>query len=63
MIKLDKYDVEILKTLQRDGRITNQKLAERVSLSTAPCWRRVNRLEQNGAIEGYVALANRQQLG
>jgi DNA-binding Lrp family transcriptional regulator len=60
---LDKYDAEILAVLQGNGRITNQKLAEQVNLSTAPCWRRLNRLEQDGYIERYVALVNSEQVG
>jgi hypothetical protein len=40
-IKLDKTDRRLLRELQRNGRISNQELAERTSLSTAPCWRRL----------------------
>ncbi|MFQ5544674.1 MAG: Lrp/AsnC family transcriptional regulator, partial [Acidiferrobacterales bacterium] len=50
MDAVDRFDRKILELLQRQGRITNQKLAEQVELSTAPCWRRVNRLEQDGVI-------------
>lgn len=59
----DNFNRKILHTLQRDGRITNQRLAERVDLSTAPCWRRVNRLEKEGTIARYVALLDRERLG
>lgn len=59
----DRYDRRILQTLQRDGRITNQRLAAQVDLSTAPCWRRVNRLEKEGVISRYVALLDREELG
>ena len=63
MPKLDQFDKTILTELQRSGRITNQRLAERVNLSPAPCLRRVDKLEQAGIIKGYVALAEREQLG
>ena len=60
---LDRFDTEILLILQRDGRISNRDLAEQVGLSTAPCWRRVKRLEREGYIEKYVAVVNPQKLG
>ena len=63
MTKLDHFDKSILTRIQRQGRITNQRLAESVNLSPAPCLRRVDKLEAAGVIRGYVALADRQQLG
>lgn len=63
MIKLDKYDKSILSLIQRRGRITNQRLADHVSLSPAPCLRRVDKLESAGIIHQYVALADREKLG
>ena len=62
-MKLDKFDRAILSTLQRDGRMSNQELAEAVNLSPSPCLRRVRRLEEAGYIEGYVALLNARKLG
>ena len=59
----DKFDKAILSVVQQDGRITNQNLAKQVNLSTAPCWRRLNKLENQGIVEGYVALLNRESLG
>jgi Lrp/AsnC family transcriptional regulator, leucine-responsive regulatory protein len=53
--ELDRKDREILRILQRDGRITNQDLAERISLSPAACLERVKSLTQNGYIRGYHA--------
>lgn len=53
---LDALDRRILAVLQRDGRISNQQLAERVHLSASACSRRVARLEESGVIAGYVAL-------
>jgi len=52
-----------LRRLQRDGRISNQDLAEAVSLSASPCLRRVRRLEENGVIESYAARLNARKLG
>src|SRR5690348_8372103 len=50
---LDRYDVAILDELQRDARLSNAELAERIGLSAAPTWRRVKALEQRGVITGY----------
>ncbi len=55
MIKLDDRDLKMLSILQRDGRITNNALAERINLSPAACWERLRRLEKSGIIEGYFA--------
>lgn len=60
---LDKVDAEILDRLQRDGRLSNAKLAEQLALSETPCWRRLKRLEELGVIEGYQAILNRRMLG
>ncbi len=55
MIKLDRYDLAILRILARDGRITKSKLAEEVNLSISPAWERVRKLEESGVIRGYRA--------
>jgi len=60
---LDKFDLAILEQLQRDGRLTNTELAQRVGLSSAPCWRRVRALEEAGFIMGYRAVLNRRKVG
>lgn len=52
----DQVDLRILRTLQADGRISNLDLAKKVGLSPTPCYRRVQRLEAEGAIRKYVAL-------
>ncbi len=62
-MNIDAFDHAILQRLQRDGRITNQELAEAVNLSPSPCLRRVRRLEEEGIIEGYVARLNARKLG
>ncbi len=61
--ELDKLDQKILATLQRDGRISNQQLAEQVGLSPAACWRRVRTLEETGIITGYSALVAPDRIG
>ena len=63
METLDKFDVAILGELQRDARLTNAELAQRVGLSAAPCWRRVRALEQAGFILGYRAGIDRRKIG
>jgi DNA-binding Lrp family transcriptional regulator len=61
--ELDGIDKEILRRLQRDGRISNRELAASVGLSPAPCLRRVQRLEEHGYIRGYVALIEPDKVG
>ena len=63
MESLDKFDWSILNELQRDGRLSNAELAQRVGLSAAPCWRRVKALEQAGYIQGYRAVIDRHKVG
>ena len=53
---LDSYDRAILKTLERNGRITVTELADRVGLSKTPCQIRMKRLESRGYIKGYAAI-------
>lgn len=61
--ELDKYDRLILGILQKDGRLSNQELADRISLSPSPCLRRVRHLEELGLIAGYRAQLNARKLG
>ncbi len=56
-------DLNILGLLQRDSSLTAAEIAERVNLSPSPCWRRINRLEQEGYIERRVALLAGEKLG
>jgi Lrp/AsnC family leucine-responsive transcriptional regulator len=63
MKSFDATDRTILLALQRDARQTMAELAEQVSLSQSPCWRRVRQLEESGVIEGYHARLNRSRLG
>jgi Lrp/AsnC family transcriptional regulator, leucine-responsive regulatory protein len=62
-VQLDSIDRAILAALQREGRIANQVLAERVHLSPSACLRRVKALEDAGVIAAYVALLNPRAVG
>jgi len=60
---VDTIDRAILDQLQRDGRVANNELAERVGLSPSPCLRRVRNLEQGGVITRYGAVLDREAVG
>lgn len=61
--ELDKIDRAILAAIQRDGRVSNARLAESVGLSETPCARRLKRLETDGYIEAYRGVLSRTALG
>lgn len=61
--KLDRFDTEILRVLQRDGRLTINDLSARVGLSPSPVARRLRHLEEAGIITGYAALIDEVALG
>lgn len=60
--KLDKTDLQILRTLQENARLTTKELAARVSLSSTPVFERLKRLESNGYIKKYVAVLDAEKL-
>jgi Lrp/AsnC family transcriptional regulator, leucine-responsive regulatory protein len=60
---MDYIDRNILRELQKDGRLTNQELAQRVGLTASPCLRRVRQLEQDGVIQGYRAVIDPEAVG
>lgn len=60
---IDRTDLRILEVLQKEGRLSNQELAQRVNLSPSPCLRRVRALERAGIIRQYVALLDPQKVG
>ncbi|PSM18013.1 Lrp/AsnC family transcriptional regulator [Nitratireductor sp. StC3] len=62
-MSLDRIDYAILDTLQRDGRISNAALAEKVGLSQSACSRRLDNLEKTGVIHGYHAKLSNAALG
>jgi DNA-binding Lrp family transcriptional regulator len=61
--KLDKIDLNILRELQTEGRLTNIELSKRVGISAPPCLRRVKNLEEAGFIGSYHAHLNIVNLG
>ena len=62
-MKLDRTDQTILAELQRNGRLTNRELAEKVHLSESACLRRVRSLEEAGVIDRYAALVSQTKVG
>ena len=62
MEKLDKVDLQILRTLQSNARLTTKELAARVSLSSTPVFERLKRLEANGYIKKYIAGLDAEKL-
>ena len=62
-MKLDEIDRQILKILQKDARISNLELAEKVNLSPTPCARRVKRFQDEGLIKGAVTVLDQELLG
>ena len=60
---LDAFDIQILRELRRDGRISLQDLSERVGLSATPVARRLRQLEDSGIVTGYCALIDEVALG
>lgn len=59
---IDATDRRILTVLQKEGRVSNAELSERINLSPSACHRRVQRLEEEGFIAGYVALLNARKM-
>jgi len=60
---MDKIDQKIILELQKNGRLSNQELAERVNLSPSPCLRRLRNLENEGIIKGYSATVDQVAYG
>ena len=60
---MDRYDAAILSALQRDGRLSWAKLAERINLSASACQRRVEALIDRGVIENFTVNLNEEALG
>ncbi|MEN9708594.1 MAG: hypothetical protein RIQ68_1002 [Pseudomonadota bacterium] len=60
---MDSIDRKILTTLQADATISIAELADKVGLSQTPCWKRIQRLEQQGVILGRVALVSPEKIG
>lgn len=62
-IAIDAVDRKILNLIQRDASLTVAEVAEKVGISQSPCWRRIQRLRDDGIIRGQVTLLDRERLG
>jgi DNA-binding Lrp family transcriptional regulator len=62
-LDLDAVDAKILDLIQTDAALSVAEIADRVGLSSSPCWRRIKRLEELGVITGRVTLLDRERLG
>jgi Lrp/AsnC family transcriptional regulator len=63
MTGINRTDLQILDALQHNGSLTTQEIADRINISQSPCWRRINKLEEQGLIDKKVTLLNREKLG
>ncbi len=62
METLDKTDLQLLRTLQNNSKLTTKELAAQVNLSTTPVFERLKRLESGGYIKKYVAILDAKKL-
>ena len=60
--KLDKTDLQLLRVLQQNARMTTKELAHEVNLSTTPVFERLKRLERDGIIKKYIAILEAEKL-
>src|ERR1700759_5431736 len=60
---LDAVGVRILELIQHDASLSVAEIAERVGLSSSPCWRRIKRLEDEGIVQRRVTILDREKLG
>jgi Lrp/AsnC family transcriptional regulator len=60
---LDTIDLKILNLMQQDASLSTAELAERVGLSQSPCWRRIQRMREEGYIKSQVVIVDRLKLG
>ncbi|MFC4308754.1 Lrp/AsnC family transcriptional regulator [Steroidobacter flavus] len=61
--ELDTIDLKILNLMQQDASLSTAELAERVGLSQSPCWRRIQRMREEGYIKAQVVIVDRLKLG
>lgn len=62
-ISLDRFDLAILRALQRNARASLQELSQEVGLSRSPCWARIKRMEDAGVIAGYTIKVDAEKVG
>lgn len=63
MKELDSTDIDILRALQADGRLSVRELAAKVHRSATPVFERLRRLEADGVIKSYAALIDQNKIG
>lgn len=63
MVKLDETDLQILRTLQKNAKLTTKELADAVHLTPTPVFERQKRLEKRGYIKKYIAVVDPEKLG
>ena len=61
--RIDAIDRKILRVLQEDASLSVADIGDRVGLSSTPCWKRIQRMEQDGVITGKVALVDQNKIG
>jgi len=61
--EIGSQEVKILRLLQQDASLTTQEISERLNMSQSPCWRKINKLEQDSLVQKRVAILNREKLG
>ena len=61
--KIDKIDKEIIRLLQEDAELSAAAIGEKIGLSQSPCWRRIQRLREEGLIQGQLMRFDRKKLG
>ncbi|WP_447749629.1 Lrp/AsnC family transcriptional regulator [Pseudomonas nicosulfuronedens] len=62
-VSLDAHDRKILALLQEEATLSTAEIAERIGLSQSPCWRRIQRLKEEGVIRKQVTLLDRKKIG
>jgi len=62
-IQIDGIDAKILNIIQKDAAISVADIADKVGLSSSPCWRRIKRMEELGIIKNRVTILDRTKLG
>ncbi len=61
--QLDRVDLDIVRLLQEDADLSAAAIGDKIGLSQSPCWRRIQRLRDEGFIKGQVMLFDRKKLG
>jgi len=62
-LQLDRVDLDIIRLLQQDADLSAAAIGEKIGLSQSPCWRRIQRLRDEGFITGQVMMFDRKKLG